>query len=70
MLALGVGKAEADAIDDNIRDIRRRESVSATSDVREEYDPEMVAALLKADAEKPEATFTNDIDMMKWLECN
>ena len=27
MEALGVGKAEADAIDDNIRDIRRKESV-------------------------------------------
>jgi hypothetical protein len=38
-----------------------------TSDVWEEYDPEMVAALLKADAEQPEATFADVIDMMEWL---
>jgi hypothetical protein len=40
----------------------------ATSDKLDEYNPEMVAALLKADAEKPEASFANVIDMMEWLE--
>jgi hypothetical protein len=40
----------------------------STADVGEEYDHEMVAALLRADAEKPEATFTNVIDMVEWLE--
>ena len=40
----------------------------STADAREEYNPEMVAALLRADAEKPEATFSNIIDMMEWLE--
>jgi hypothetical protein len=39
-----------------------------TSDLSDEYNPEMVAALLKADAEPPVATFTNVVDMMEWLE--
>lgn len=33
-----------------------------------EYDPNMVAALLKADAKAPEAKFTNVKDMLDWLE--
>jgi len=40
----------------------------ATSDTVDEYNPEMVAAILRADAEKPEASFANVIDMMEWLE--
>ena len=36
-------------------------------EVREEYDPEMVARLLYLDAQPPEAKFNNVIDMMNWL---
>jgi hypothetical protein len=39
-----------------------------TYDSREQYDPELVSAIKQADAAKPEATFTNVIDMMEWLE--
>lgn len=39
-----------------------------TSNTQDQYDPEMVIAILRADAEKPEATFSNVIDMMEWLE--
>jgi uncharacterized phage-associated protein len=38
MEALGVEKAEADLIDDNIRDIRRKESVSSSRSVKLEND--------------------------------
>ena len=39
-----------------------------TGTVSEEYNPELVASLLRARSEEPEATFTNVIDMMEWLD--
>lgn len=42
--------------------------IISTADARDEYDPDLVAALLKADAAPPAAVFDNVIDMMEWLE--
>jgi hypothetical protein len=39
----------------------------ASIPAEEEYDPEMVALLLRLDAEAPAAEFDNVIDMMDWL---
>jgi hypothetical protein len=33
----------------------------------EEYDPDFVASVLKADSEPPEAHFNNVVDMLNWL---
>jgi hypothetical protein len=33
-----------------------------------EYEPEMVARLLRLDTEAPEAKFNNVVDMMDWLD--
>ena len=33
----------------------------------EEYDPDFVASILRADAEPPEARFNNVVDMLNWL---
>lgn len=41
---------------------------TSATDGLEEYNPAMVASLLKARSEKPEATFANVIDMMEWLD--
>ena len=41
---------------------------TSAANVHEEYNSEMVASLLRARSEKPEATFTNVIDMMEWLD--
>ncbi|WOJ88282.1 hypothetical protein RZS28_10540 [Methylocapsa polymorpha] len=35
---------------------------------QEEYDPAFVSMLIQADAGKPEAEFTNVIDMIEWLD--
>jgi hypothetical protein len=32
-----------------------------------DYDPNFVADILKADAETPEASFDNVVDMLDWL---
>lgn len=41
-----------------------------TSDETTNYNPDLVAKILASDREKPEATFTNVIDMMDWLQCD
>lgn len=33
----------------------------------EEYNPDLVADILRADAEPPEAQFNNVVDMLNWL---
>ena len=33
----------------------------------EQYDPDFVAGILRADAEPPEAQFNNVVDMLNWL---
>lgn len=40
----------------------------ATTEHTSHYSPAMVERLLHADVAKPEATFTNVIDMMEWLD--
>jgi hypothetical protein len=37
-------------------------------DLVEPYDPALVATLLQADREKPEAVFTRVTDMLDWLD--
>jgi hypothetical protein len=32
-----------------------------------DYDPDFVASVLKADASEPEASFDNVVDMLDWL---
>jgi hypothetical protein len=32
-----------------------------------DYDPDFVASILKADASEPEASFDNVVDMLNWL---
>jgi hypothetical protein len=42
----------------------------STAPTEEPYNPALVAAVIEADAKKPEAKFDNVIDMMEWLETN
>jgi hypothetical protein len=47
--------------------MRREYQPVYTSVAGSGYDPDFVASILHADAAPPEATFTNVVDMLEWL---
>lgn len=48
--------------------VANTESYFASSGIGGGYDPDMVAAIRRADAAAPEAKFHNFKDMMDWLD--